>query len=99
MLYTVIPPAQVDRILLYPSEQAARTSAPTGRSIYSVAVHFEARHRRITPLASRRGHVDSTWAAPAEQHADGSITAKGPIPEVFFTECLLGEVLGDASAR
>ena len=29
----------------------------------------------------------SAIRCPAEQHADGTITAKGPIPEGFFTAC------------
>ena len=87
MLYAVIPPAREDRILLFPSAQAARLSASNGRPIFSVAVRFEARHRCITPLSPRPNGVDPTWFAPAEQHADGTVTAKGPIPEVFFAAC------------
>jgi hypothetical protein len=99
MLYTVMPTAQGDRILLYASEQAARASADAGRPICSVAVRFEARHRQIIPLGGRPEGIDPTWAAPAEQHADGSITAKGPIPEVFFAACPPGPSARDTSAR
>jgi hypothetical protein len=87
MLYAVNPPAQADRILLYPSERAARSCTGHGRPIYAVAVRFEVRHRCITPLLPRPDVVDPTWFAPAEQHADGTITAKGPIPEVFCAQC------------
>jgi hypothetical protein len=99
LLYTVIPPAQGDRILLYPDEQTARAVVNASRPICSVAVRFEMRHRRIIPLLSRPVGVDPTWAAPAEQHADGSITARGPIPEVFFAECPPGRSTPEASSR
>jgi hypothetical protein len=98
MFYAVIPPARADRILLYPSEQAARDSASAGRPIFSVAVRFESRHRCITPLPPRPEGIDPTWFAPAEQHADGTITAKGPIPEAFFAQCCLETSSCEASA-
>jgi len=98
MLYAVNPPARADRILLYPSAQAAQVSASHGRPIFAVAVRFEARHRCITPLSPAADGVDPKWFAPAEQHADGSITAKGPIPEVFFAPCALKPSSREASS-
>src|SRR3712207_6359958 len=49
-----------------------------------------ARHRRIRALSSRPGPVDAPGVAPAEPHAGGSITTRGPIPRGLFAGCTLG---------
>jgi hypothetical protein len=46
----------------------------------------------VMPPALRRDRIilypgQMAARAPAEGHADGTITAKGPIPERFFAEC------------
>jgi hypothetical protein len=87
MLYTVMPPAlRRDRIILYPGQMAARAPADGAEAVDSVAVRFVARDRRIGPPPVDRGDGNPTWTTPAEGQADGTITAKGPIPEGFFAE-------------
>ena len=81
MLYTLAPAAhREDRILLFPSMDAARITADRDREVLGVALSFDARGRRVTPLWIDAQAFDPAWWAPAELHADGSITARGPIP-------------------
>jgi len=85
VLYThTLPTRQADRIRLYPTSDAARAEAGDGRPILLVALRFDALDRRVNPLWTDPQSFDPTWTAPAEFHADGSITAKGPIPESLF---------------
>ena len=82
MLYTrTIPAEQRDRIELFPDVDAARMD---GHRVIGVAVHFDARSRRLVPLRAMPREFDPMWTTPAEFHADGSITARGPIPELLF---------------
>ena len=85
MLYTLTRPAfQGDRILLYPSPDAAQAGAGGRQPVIGVALRSDARGRRVVPTWSDPGVLDPTWSAPAEFHPDGSITAKGPIPGQLF---------------
>src|SRR5437016_5114813 len=90
MLFTSTDPArQADRIYLYPRADAAMATGE-GRSVYRVAVRFDVGGRRVVPLWPGRVWIDPAWAAPAELHADGSITAKGPIPCALFVGSVTG---------
>ncbi|HEX8199801.1 MAG TPA: hypothetical protein VF590_04885 [Isosphaeraceae bacterium] len=85
MLYTLTRPAlQGDRILLYPSPDAAQARAGGRHPVIGVALRSDARGRRVVPAWSDPGGLDPMWSAPAEFHPDGSITAKGPIPGQLF---------------
>src|SRR5438552_3741445 len=87
MLYTLTRAGQQrDRILLFPSFDTARAVAGDEQAVVRVAVHFDERCRRIAPLWTNPQAFDPTWMTPAESHADGTITAKGPIPEPLFVE-------------
>jgi len=84
MLYTLTSPAEsYDRIRLFPSLEAARAAEET-RPIRVVALGFDARMRRVIPLWTDPQSFDPAWSAPAQSHADGSVTAKGPIPTSLF---------------
>ncbi len=86
MLYTFTSPAdEYDRIHLFPSREAALAMA-AGRcgSVRGVAVGFDPRMRRVVPLWTDPNEFDPTWTTPAQPHPDGSITAKGPIPQQLF---------------
>ncbi|HEX8202968.1 MAG TPA: hypothetical protein VF590_21005 [Isosphaeraceae bacterium] len=89
MLYTPSLPAdQGDRVRLYPSPAAARAEAGSDRPIFGVAVRLESRQRRVVPLwplsPAFDVDIDPTWATPAQIHADGSVTARAPIPRPLF---------------
>ena len=85
MLYALVEPArQPDRIRLFPSEEAARRSAVGEREPVAVAVFCDAPSHRVFPSWTDPVIFDPTWATPAELHADGSVTARGPIPECLF---------------
>lgn len=87
MLYTPTRPAdQGDRVRLYPSPDAARAEAGADRPIFEVAVRLEGRQRRLVPLWSLPQVLDPTWTTPAQIHADGSITARAPIPQPLFVD-------------
>jgi hypothetical protein len=89
MLYTSTSPAeQTDRIRLYPTPLAARGEIGDGPALFAVAVRLGARWHHLVPLWTDAGSFDPTWTTPAELHADGSITAKGPIPDSLFAACL-----------
>lgn len=83
MFYTLTHPAhQTDRIDLHLNAEV--TWAGAGWPVFAVAVRFDAMSRRVIPLWTDPDQFDSAWTTPAELHADGSITAKGPIPESLF---------------
>ena len=85
MLYTLArPEAQGDRIHLAARIEVLQVRADEGRAILGVAVHFDPRERRLIPLWSDPEAFDPAWSTPAEHHADGSITARGPIPAPLF---------------
>ena len=82
MLYTRTHPGQQrDRIELFPSRDAAHVE---GHPVIGVAVQFDARSRCLVPLRALPLEFDPTWTTPAESHPDGSVTARGPIPELLF---------------
>lgn len=85
MLYTIASPAdQLDRIRLFPSAEAARATFDGSRPVRVVAVGFDPGMRRIVPLWTDPMVFDPAWTTPAQHHADGSVTAKGPIPQPLF---------------
>ncbi len=84
MLYTQTPAGQQrDRIELFPLTVATLMESE-GRKFIGVAVQFDARSRRLVPLRAMPQEFDPTWTTPAEPHPDGSVTARGPIPELLF---------------
>ena len=84
MLYTRTPAGQQrDRIELFP-HPAAAALALDGHPVIGVAVQYDARSRRLVPLRAMPREFDPTWTTPAESHPDGSVTARGPIPELLF---------------
>ncbi|HEV3162695.1 MAG TPA: hypothetical protein VGZ22_01545 [Isosphaeraceae bacterium] len=87
MMYTNTRPTyQGDRIDLFPDAKAAQAAGGNGMSPYRVAVRFDARERRVIPLWTHPSVIDPSWTALAEAHADGSVTARGPIPSLLFTD-------------
>ena len=89
MLYTHTDPAsQGDRILLYPRFDEGRAERCLARSVFLVAVRFDPMSRRLLPLRIDLRKLDPNWTTPAYIEADGTITARGPIPEPLFTACL-----------
>lgn len=86
MLYTVTSPAEAsDRILLYPSREAAkRAISGSIRQVILVAVNYDEMMRRVIPVFTDAQSFDPDWSTPAQPHPDGSVTAKGPIPESLF---------------
>lgn len=89
MLYTLTDPArQGDRIVLYPRFDQGRGEFGHAPSIYLVAVRYDEWSRRLVPLRVDLRSIDPMWASPAYREADGTVTARGPIPEPLFTACL-----------
>jgi hypothetical protein len=87
MMYTNTRPTyQEDRIHLFPSLEAARAAGGCRRILYKVAVRFDPLERRVVPLWTHPSVIDRNWRVRAEAHADGSVTARGPIPTLLFTE-------------
>jgi hypothetical protein len=87
MMYTPTRPAeQGDRILLFPDPLAARAALGEGLTLFGVAVQFDWRGRRVAALGPDARGIDPTWSTPAEAHADGSATARGPIPSLLFVD-------------
>lgn len=87
-MYTITrPEAQGDRITLFPSPDCARAMAGAGKPILRVAVRHDERCRRVSPLWTDPVLFDPSWTAPAELCADGSVIARGPIPEPLFIPC------------
>jgi hypothetical protein len=85
MFYTRIPPARVtDRTHLYQDIGSALSDAGENERVFAVAVHFEARERKATPLGDVSRYPD--WVAATEQHPDGSITVRGKIPPSLYME-------------
>jgi len=88
MLYTVVSAdGPTDRIRLYPSPVAAREAARGERPVAALAMDLDPWGRRVVPATIPLRDVDPTWSAPVELHADGSATARGPIPEALFLDC------------
>lgn len=86
MLYTAYEPtSQGDRIRLFPSLAAFRTTFGN-RAAFEVAVRYDPGDRRLYPLWTHPFSFDPTWSTPAQLHADGSVTARAPIPEVLFAQ-------------
>jgi hypothetical protein len=87
MLYTILRPAfPGDPIRLYCSVDAALADALDGPPIVAVAACFDAPSRRVVPLWASLPGFDLAWTSPAECHADGSFTVRGPIPELLFVD-------------
>ena len=87
MLYTILRPASPgDPIRLYRSVDSALADATDSPPIVAVAACFDAPSRRVVPLWASLPGFDLAWSAPAECHADGSIIARGPIPELLFVD-------------
>jgi len=85
MFYTRIPPARVtDRTHLYQDIDSALSNSGENERVFAVAVHFDERERRATPLWDVSRYPD--WAAATEQHPDGSITVRGKIPGSLYME-------------
>jgi hypothetical protein len=87
MLYTILRPASPgDPIRLYPSVDTARADALDGPPIVEVAARFDVPSRCVVPLWPYPLEFDLEWTLSAERHADGSITVRGPIPELLFVD-------------
>jgi hypothetical protein len=87
MLYVPLRPATPgDPIRLYPGVDSARVDALDGTPIVAVAARFDAPSRRLVPLWPYAQECDLAWTSPAERHADGTIVARGPIPELLFVD-------------
>lgn len=85
MLYAVVrSPDRADRILLFPTRDAARSAIGRDAPIRPVAVAHDAANRRVIPLVVDPSRIDPAWTAPAEAHPDGSVTARGPLPPGLF---------------
>src|SRR4051812_28753744 len=85
MFYTFVHPQQQgDRVVLFPTPEAARAVTRGNPPIFGVTLRFERKNRRVVPSRITAGLLDPCWTASAEDHADGSITARGPIPEALF---------------
>lgn len=85
MLYTVLSPGEeYDRILLFPSQEAAEAVAAGLRPVRPVAVGYDSMMRRVIPLWTDPQAFDPAWSTPAQPHPDGSVLAKGPIPVSLF---------------
>ena len=78
------PTIGYDRIRLFPSLEAVQALLPAGDSAQVVAVDYDPRMKRVIPLWTDPTRFDPGWTTPAQPHPDGSITAKGPIPEDLF---------------
>lgn len=86
MFFTLTSPdAEVDRVHLFPDVDAAVTEARGVQLVYQVDVELDEPSRRVTPSWVDDRVFDSAWRTPAEIHADGSITVRGPIPSVLFS--------------
>lgn len=84
MLYTFTNPADpYDRIRLFSSPEAARATE-VHKPVRVVALGADIRMRRVIPLWTDPKSFNPSWSAPAQWHADGSVTAKGPIPSSLF---------------
>lgn len=87
MLYTSAEPKmQGDRIRLFPSLSAYR-SAFGSSPVHAVAVRFDPDGRRLFPLWTDPATFDPQWSTPAQFHADGSVTARAPVPQALFVPC------------
>jgi len=86
MFFTITSPdSEVDRVHLYPDIDAAVIEARGAQPVYRVDVELDEPSRRVTPSWVDDRVFDSSWHPPAEIHADGSITVRGPIPRVLFS--------------
>lgn len=70
-----------DRVRLFPTLEAAAGKAVPQREWIAVAVEVAPCGRRVSPLWTDARAFDPGWQSPAQLHADGSVTARGPIPE------------------
>jgi hypothetical protein len=87
MMYTNTRPTyQEDRIQLFPSADAARAAGGSRRLLYKVAVRFDPLARQVIPLWTHPSVIALDWRVRAEAHADGSVTARGHIPSLLFSE-------------
>jgi hypothetical protein len=74
----------MDRVRLFMTAEAALAVADPEHVVHAVAVGFDDRMRRVVPLWTDPEQFDPTWSAPAQSHADGSLTARGPIPRALY---------------
>jgi hypothetical protein len=84
MLYSAVPAAQQgNHVHLYFSPDEAK-EAGDGKTVVSVAVHYDALTSRLVPIGPTFRGVDPQWSTPAERHPTGYIIASGPIPASLF---------------
>lgn len=79
------PDQQQDAIQLQANAEAARHEGGENQPVHRVAVCLSRDGHRLLPLGSFSPDFDATWATSAEPHADGSVTARGPLPGWLFT--------------
>lgn len=85
MLYTLTPPTrQGDALHLYPTRQAALDHAMERQVIHGVAVDLDENRGCLVPAVKPPWGLDAGWTTSVERHADGSMTARGPLPEILF---------------
>ncbi|CAN5888100.1 hypothetical protein BH23PLA1_BH23PLA1_04600 [soil metagenome] len=88
MMYTNAHPSrQGDRIRLFPSRQAAEAALGDPESVIPVAVGVDSMGRRLFPTWICPEAFDPAWSTPAYMDADGSVTARAPIPRPLFVSC------------
>jgi hypothetical protein len=89
MFYALTPPESVtDRVRLYPTARAALAQACEDRTVFVVAVDLDAGGRLVVPRWVDPQAIAPDWATCAQLHGDGSITARGRIPQELFVGCL-----------
>lgn len=92
-----------DRVRLFPTPETAQDQGADNHEVVAVALEVDADGRRVTPLWTDPQEFNPDWHAPAQLHADGSVTARGPIPEPLIVAVpsdarpLLDELLQDAN--
>jgi hypothetical protein len=85
MLYTFEGPRDdADRVRFFLTAEAALAQADPEHEIHAVAVEFEDQMRRVVPRWTDPELFDPSWTTPAQPHADGSLTARGPIPRALY---------------
>jgi hypothetical protein len=85
MYYTTVSPASApDRVHLFPDPATALARDAITRQVFAVALRVDAQGHHVVPLLPDPIMDDPRWTTPAELHADGSITVKGPIPEALY---------------
>lgn len=70
-----------DRIRLFQTPESAQDQSRGDQEVIAVALEVDPQGRRVTPLWTDAREFNPEWDAPVQFHADGSVTARGPIPE------------------